>query len=148
MSLFKKIFSNETNTNHTSVFEAIIKSETGPVLKVVMNDLHLATLYYDGNRYCIVYHEDFLGSGIAPFNPEQLKMNDRPEIDKVYYSDVLWHSFSARIPSSERPDFKALIKTLGLSGDENPLVILSKIGSISISKPWRLELVKNSPKVG
>lgn len=144
MNVFKWL---KKNNEPESFFEALIKTETGPILKVVMNNLHLATLYFDGGRYCIVYHEDFVKAGIAPFNPEQLKKNDTPEIDKLYYSEVLWHSFSSRIPSADRPDFKALIKKFGLSGNENPLVILSKIGAVSISKPWRLELVKSDNKV-
>lgn len=142
MNFFKKLISEKDKSEN--VVEAHLKSASGPVLKVVMNDLHLATVFSDGARFGIIYHKDFIGSGIAPFNPEQLKMRDVPEVDRCYYSDNLWHSFASRIPSSERPDYKLLISRLGLTGGENPLVILAKIGSVSISRPWKLELVKSS----
>lgn len=140
--MLKKFFSSK-NEAKESTFEALVKTESGPILKIVLGDLHLATLYFDGSRYCLLYHSDFLKAHIAPFNPEGLAKDANPEIDKCYYSDVLWHTFASRIPSAERPDFVLLMKSLGLTGSENPLLILSKIGSVSISKPWKLVLVKN-----
>ncbi len=127
---------------HPSEVEALIKEASGPVLKVVMGNGDLATLFFDGTRYCLIYHEKFLESGLAPFNPEQLDKNESPEIEKCYYSLTLWHVFSSRIPSSDRPDFEKVIKMFNLEGNENPLVILGKVGSMSISKPWKLEVVK------
>jgi hypothetical protein len=37
-----------------------------------------------------------------------------------------------------------LLKAFDLNEGDDPLVILGKIGTISISKPWRLELIKNN----
>lgn len=121
--------------------EALINSSGEPVLRVVLGDLKIATLFFDGEKYGLIYSEDFNKVGIAAFNPEQVANNEKPQINHCYYSDRLWHSFESRIPSRERPDFAALMRKHNLTGDENPLVILSKIGSISISKPWRLEVV-------
>lgn len=140
MNILKKVFSKNKETK--APYEALLKGAMGPIMKIVLGEHHLATLFYDGNRYCLIYHTEFLNSGLAPFNPEQLDKSAFPVIDKCYYSENLWHVFSSRIPSKERSDFEILMKKIGLSGNENPLEILSKIGSVSISKPWKLELLK------
>ena len=111
-----------------------------PTLNIMIGNTHVATLFHDGSDFCLVYKPEFLTSGLAPFNLEDLKPTERPIIDHCYRSKVLWHTFAERLPREDRPDTMALLKELGLSLDTDPLIILGKIGSVSISKPWRLVL--------
>jgi hypothetical protein len=113
-----------------------------PILRVLVEDTHIATIYRDGSHYCLVYTAAFESTGLAPFNSNDLARGSLPEKDKVYRSESLWASFEMRIPSPDRDDYESLLRSSGLRGDEDPLIILGSVGKISISKPWKLELVK------
>lgn len=47
-----------------------------------------------------------------------------PEIDKAYRSKKLFPAFDRRIPSSDRHDFDAIIKDLGLDQEASKMEIL------------------------
>ncbi len=133
-------FSKKSSKEDESVEEALIKVGS-PVLRVTVGDVHIASLFHDGETYCLTYTAKFSVSGLAPFNPNDLKKGELPEVNKVYRNAELWHVFAVRIPSDSRDDYKELMASLGLKGDEDPLFILGKVGRVSIAKPWKLELV-------
>jgi hypothetical protein len=134
-------FKKKNIKNETSSDEAAL-SYGGTVLRVLLNNAHIATLFHDGDQYGLVYTEKFSSSGLSPFNPNDFDRFANPEVNKVYNSHELWQVFSARMPSPTRADYKRLLTSLGLLGDEDPLVILGRVGRVSISKPWKLELVE------
>jgi hypothetical protein len=141
-TLFNRLFKKKEDTKQEPTFV-----HEGPVLSIMLGELTIGILFFDGNQFGLIYKEDFFKSNLAPFNPEQLGENNLPELNKFYFSKDLWHSFMARIPSKDRQDFLDIMHKFGLSEDENPLVVLSKIGKFSISKPWRLEVLDYKEKV-
>lgn len=128
-----------------SSVEASIRDAKSPVLRILLGDDHIATLFHDGESYCLAYRENFNASGLIPFHETELKNFTTPEVDRLYRSKDLWPVFEARIPSPDRDDYNLLLKSHRLIGNEHPLEILGKIGAVSISKPWRLE-ISNPPK--
>jgi len=114
---------------------------TGPVLNITVNEIHVATLYRDKSGFCLVYLPAYETTNLAPFNPEDLA-GETPEINKVYCSPELWQVFRDRIPSENRDDYVELKKKLNLSESDDVLVVLGKIGKVSIAKPWKLVLIK------
>ncbi len=123
--------------------EAVVAT-SGPVLRITVGKTHIANLFHDGQNYCLEYTLNFASSGLAPFNPNDIPKGTLPEVNRVYRCPELWQVFASRIPSPARDDFKALMTSMGLDGSESPLVILGKVGRVSISKPWKLELVVNN----
>ncbi len=138
-----KWLAKKSEENKKTDVEAAIENISGPVLRIMVGELHLATLYYDGSNYCLVYTDKFRGTGLSPFNPNDFEKGKFPEVDKTYRSSELWNAFASRLPSPNRDDYTKLLNSMGLSGTENPLIILGKVGKISIAKPWKLELVRN-----
>ena len=137
----KSFFSKEKSPEKS--YNTLLEEADGPILKVMLGGNHLATLFFDG-EYCLIYKDAFLKSNLAPFNTEQLSSSQSPNIHYCYRSKDLWHSFASRIPSAERADYINLMAKYNLNPDANPLVILAKIGSVSISKPWTLEIHKGA----
>lgn len=110
------------------------------VLNIVLGEKVLAKLFHDGTSFCLQYCPDFKDSGIAPFNPNDFK-DTTPVIGEVYKSKELWNAFTSRLPSPSRDDFKPLLESLGIAQNEESLLrVLAKVGKISISKPWQVEV--------
>ncbi|MGE4108229.1 MAG: hypothetical protein AB7F66_13525 [Bacteriovoracia bacterium] len=134
---------NKNKKNRSeSANEADLRA-SGPVLRITVGEKQIASLFHDGESYCLLYTAEFASSGLAPFNSNDFSKGKLPEVNHVYRSNDLWQVFASRIPSAERGDFKVLLSSLGLTGSENPLIILGKVGKVSISKPWKLVLVEN-----
>lgn len=127
----------------TEQVDASLELEHTPSVKILVGNKHIATIYREGSGFCLTYCPAFLDSGIAPFNPNDFPKNVKatPEIDKIYRAPVLWECFAARLPSKNRDDYATLMSSMGLTGDEDPLIILGKVGKVSIAKPWKLELI-------
>lgn len=123
---------------------ARIEESANTVLKITVGDKHIANLLHDDSDFCLIYKPAFSEVGLPPFNPEDLKDGESPKVDFCYRSKELWFVFAERISTLDRRDFAAEMKRLGLSKDSDPLVLLGKLGTVSISKPWRLELVKKA----
>lgn len=135
--LFKKSAITKENTQAKLTM-------SGPVLNILFKDIHIATLYKDNSEFCLVYKPSFLNTGLIPFHVSKVEQVTPPEPNKVYHSTELWPSFRSRIPSGERDDYLELLNKNNLNENSDPLTILGAVGRISISKPWRLELVKNT----
>lgn len=135
LSLFKK----KPEKKKTEL-EALIESTSGPILLIKIRGIDLATLFFDGKNFCLIYTEAFLDSGIAPFNPNDFKKGESPKPGVPYCSKTLWNAFYSRLPSPSRSDF-AEIKQDNLNENEL-LALLGKVGRLSIAKPWRIELVE------
>jgi len=123
---------------------AKIEGTPSPVLKITVGDRHIANLFHDESDFCLTYKSAFLEVGLPPFNPEDFKPGEDPKVDVIYRSKDLWFVFAERISSLDRRDFAAEMRRLGLTKDSDPLILLGKLGTVSISKPWRLELVKKA----
>jgi len=123
----------------TKSVDAVVEVD-GPVLKVLVDKSHVASVYKEGLDYCLVYKPAFEASGLLPFNPNEIPRGSHPQVEHVYRSKDLWQVFQARIPSRSRDDYRKLLANMGLSGDEEPLIILGKVGKVSIAKRWNLEL--------
>lgn len=91
----------------------------------------------DGKVYTLKYTDNFKTAGVPPFNMKALQ---RPEIGKVYKSEILWYAFAARVPNPSRPDFKKAMEEAGLTGNEPTLEIIGKLSKKSISKSWEIEI--------
>ena len=111
------------------------------VLKIIAKDKVIAELSTENNgeTFTLVYKESFNTSGVPPFN---MKFSEKPEIGKVYKSDVLWYPFAARVPSPSRPDFQEAMTKAHLKGGEPVLEIIGKLSKISISRSWSIQLDK------
>ena len=109
------------------------------VLKIVIRDKTIAYLSSEenGNVFTLTYTNEFLNSGVPPFN---MMASETPEIGIVYKSSVLWYAFAARVPNPSRPDFQRELKRANLTGDEPILEIIGKLSRLSISKSWSIEL--------
>ncbi len=107
------------------------------VLKIMTREKVIARLSTENNGkiFTLTYTEDFNTSGVPPFN---MNFFEKPEIGKVYKSEVLWYPFAARIPSPSRPDFQEAMDKAGLKGDEPVLEIIGKVSRISISRSWSI----------
>jgi len=131
--------------NAYAILEDIVKGKkTTPdkrndliVLKIVSNNKTIAFLTTDNGEYTLVYTEDFLTSGIPPFN---LRPTEVPEPGKIYRSDILWYAFASRVPSPSRPDFESELANANLKGNEPTLEILGKISKVSISRSWTFQI--------
>lgn len=121
---------------------ASIEETPNTVLRITVGEKHIANLYHDETDFCLIYKPAFTEVGLPPFNPEDLKDNEHPIIDHCYRSKELWFVFAERIGALDRRDFAEEMKKMGLTKDSPPLLLLGKLGTVSISKPWRLELVK------
>ena len=79
------------------------------VLKIVAHSKTIAYLSTEdsGNVFTLVYIDNFLTSGVPPFN---MRFSEKPEIGKIYKSEVLWYAFAARVPNPSRPDFPSGIR--------------------------------------
>jgi len=119
-------------------------SSSGPVLNILFKDVHIATLFRDNSGYCLIYKPRFLETGLVPFHASKVGEVESPKPGHLYHSEELWPAFKARIPSSERDDYLDLLRKNNLSENSDPLDILGAVGRVSISKPWRLELVKKT----
>ncbi len=116
------------------------------VLNIVLGEKVLAKLFHDGINFCLQYCSDFQNSGIAPFNPNDFKKGEAPVIGEIYRSKELWNAFTSRLPSPSRDDFKLLLNDLGITHKEESLLrVLAKVGKVSISKPWQVEIEENLP---
>lgn len=98
----------------------------------------IATIRREEDEYVLTYTEAFLRSGLPPFNASDLKKGELPVVGIEYRSEELWYPFAARMPSPNRDDYRRLLEKNGLSGREDPLVILGRVARYSISKPWDL----------
>lgn len=109
------------------------------VLKIVAREKVIAYLSTENNGkiFTLTYTEDFNTSGVPPFN---MRFSEKPEIGRIYKSEVLWYPFAARIPSPSRPDFQAALDRAGLKGDEPVLEIIGKLSKISISRSWSIHI--------
>ena len=117
-------------------------------LLVTMNSKVLAKLFFDNinKEFCLVYTNDFEGSGLKPFHEPTSESSSIVEIDKIYRSKILWYPFALRIPNPDRSDYDIALEEAGLTGDESPLEIMGKISNYSISKPWVLKVSKEKNK--
>jgi len=136
LDIFRK--KNKNTENDECIVS--IKND-GPLLRILVGDFHVANLYREAGEYCLVYNKNFLKAGILPFNSLDTNSASMPKIDYVYRSSELWLPFSSRLPSPGRPDYERLLKKLGLTVDDDPLLILGKVGKVSISKSWKIELI-------
>ncbi len=125
--------------------EAKIEDASNPLLKISVGGKPVASLYHDGNDFCLTYNEYFFDTGLPPFNPEDFADKSEIETDKVYRSKKLWFVFAERLGALDRRDYATEMKKLGLNKNSDPLILLGKLSSISISKPWNLELVRKAP---
>ncbi len=122
-----------------------IEESDKTLLKILVNETHVADLYHDGDDFCLVYKKAFSDIGLPAFNPEDLdSASKQPEINHCYKNKNLWFVFAERLHGLGRRDLQSEIKKLGLNNDSDPLLLLGSLGKISIAKPWRLELVKKS----
>lgn len=119
-------------------------SSSGPVLNILFKEVHIATLFRDNSGYCLIYKPQFMETGLVPFHASVVGEVELPEAGRVYHSKELWPAFKARIPSSERDDYLDLLSKNNLNEHSDPLDILGAVGRVSISKPWRLEIVKKT----
>lgn len=134
--LFRNLFKNK---------KVNIEESENILLKILVNETHVADLYHDGNVFCLVYKRAFSDIGLPAFNPEDLNsISEQPKIDHCYKNKELWFVFAERLCGLGRRDFQIELKKLGLSEDSDPLLLLGKLGKVSIAKPWRLELAKKS----
>ena len=125
--------------------EAFTPRYLGPVLKVIVDDSHVASIYKEAEEYCLVYKDAFQNSGLMAFNPNDVGLGGYPLVNHVYRSPELWQSLASRIPSPNRDDYKELLASSGLIGNEDSLTLLGKLGRLSIAKRWKLEI--ENPKV-
>ena len=109
------------------------------VLKIVKGGKTIAylTSESDGKVFTLTYTEDFLTSGVPPFN---MMASEKPKIGKVYRSEILWYAFAARVPNPSRSDFQEALSQADLTGEEPILQIIGKLSKLSISKSWALEI--------
>lgn len=124
----------------SSWFKASTKEPSGVTLVISLGGQDLGYLSFRDGNYCLEYLPAFLDSGLLPFNPNDVQKGELPEVDKIYTSPELWHAFSSRLPSPTRDDFNSLLRDLNIANEDDLLVILSKVGKVSIGKPWQLEL--------
>lgn len=126
--------------------EGEVKVEEGssPVLKIFVGDKYVANLYHDGTDFCLSYREPFNDVQIPAFNPEDLGPNESPKINIIYRAKELWFVFAERLGALDRKDYVEEMKKYGLSKNSDPLLLLGKLGTVSISRPWRLELKKTT----
>ena len=115
------------------------KRNDGIVLKIVIRDKIIAYLSSEdnGNIFTLTYTDEFLNSGVPPFN---MMASETPEIGKVYKSPILWYAFAARVPNPSRPDFRRELRRANLTGNEPILEIIGKLSRLSISKSWSIEV--------
>ena len=109
------------------------------VLKIVAKEKTIAYLSTEknGKIFTLTYTKDFETAGVPPFN---MKLSEKPEIGKVYRSDVLWYAFAARVPNPSRPDFKEALERASLTGNEPVLEIIGKLSQRSISRSWSIHI--------
>ena len=69
-----------------------------------------------------------------------MRFSKKPEIGKIYKSEVLWYAFAARVPNPSRSDFQAALDRAGLKGDEPVLELIGKLSPISISRSWSIHI--------
>lgn len=65
---------------------------------------------------------------------------DFPDLDKTYSSDELHPFFAHRIPGLSQPKVQKVIKTEKID-EQNEAKLLERFGKVSITNPFRLNLV-------
>jgi|SRR5690625_805913 len=101
-------------------------------LLVVWQD-EISRLYYHIGT--LSYYKDYYEFSYTTKKSGQRKLGDAlekgymihpafPKTDKAYRSEKLFPAFDRRIPSSDRHDFKAILKDLGLTKDASKMEIL------------------------
>lgn len=137
-SILKKMIKGKDVTDELSTAADVY-------LLIKMNSKTIAKLYFDKNdkKFCLIYTDAFLESGLTPFHHANSDKNDAIEIGKIYSNKTLWYPFALRIPNPDRRDYEFAMKEAGLTGDESPLEIMGRISNYSISKPWKIEVLEN-----
>jgi hypothetical protein len=112
---FQKVFNNPTSS---------AKVAHTDLLEVFLNNKKVGILLYDGNTFTFQYERE-----VSPF--ERIVGVDNGNFKN------LPAFFTARIPSSERPEVSQELK----KHSGNPIRILGTLGSESAISPYRFNLV-------
>lgn len=104
-----------------------------PTLRVLYDGAEIAELRYERERYVFSYLDAFREKGLAPL-PGLPDGAPRVSFDLPRF-------FAERIPDSQRPEIKELIRQKGLSED-NKLALLAELSHRSVTDPFELILDK------
>jgi HipA-like protein len=93
----------------------------------------VGTLSQDKGEYSFKYSDAFIGRQDLP------PISGFPEKLKVYASKSLWPFFQARLPSTDRPDVKELLRARNVDPNDT-FVLLAELGKKTITSPYEFEL--------
>lgn len=90
---------------------------------------HVGTLTHQGNKYIFKYEtlkkhrglQEAMENGYLPHIAF-------PDLNNVYTSTELFGPFARRIPDEQRPDFRDLLESFGLTKDYTPMDFLRVTG--------------------
>lgn len=110
----------------------VVESNHQVSFKLLLDNLDVGILKFEGNTWEFKYTEDF--KAINDIKP----LADFPEINKIYTNKELWPFFSSRIPSLARNRIRTVIKNEGIK-ETDLLALLSRFGKQTITNPFVLE---------
>ncbi|MBB6446715.1 HIRAN domain-containing protein [Bacillus benzoevorans] len=108
---------------------------------------HIGTLSYYNNEYEFVYTHSNTGERKLrdAINNGYMYHPAFPQPDKIYRSKTLFPAFDRRLPSIDRPDFKAILSDLGLDENATKMDLLQQTrgrlasDTYSFEQPLRVE---------
>lgn len=124
------------------LFDWFAKSEEDNVNALPTEEVHKFVLMY--KEIVIGYLEaekglwKFYYSSDFKENKELNYITGFPDLDKVYYSELLWPFFKIRIPGLGQPRVKKTIKKENIS-EKDEIALLKRFGKKSISNPYLLD---------
>ncbi len=98
---------------------------------LLYEDLIIGYLEVEDGMWKFYYSEQFKS------NSELTYISGFPNLNKIYYSEILWPFFKIRIPGLGQPRIQKMLKEEEIS-ENNEIALLKRFGRKSISNPYVL----------
>ncbi len=101
---------------------------------LLYKDILIGHLEVEEGKWKFYYSEEF------KHNNELSYISGFPDLNKIYYSEILWPFFKIRIPGLGQPRVQKTIKEENIS-EKDEIALLKRFGKQSISNPYLLDTV-------